>query len=93
MEAPASESPIHALLFPAWAAHADLGEEVALDVTEPLIVSGSMQRSSILHLSLVLLTDTLRLLSAAGDFSPSLSSLFPTVLAGDFVHSNHSDDL
>lgn len=36
---------------------------------------------------------SLRLLSAVGDFSPLLSSLFPTVIVADCVCPNRSDDL
>ena len=54
----AVESSSYVLRLPAWAGHAELGkEEAALNITEPLVASGSVQGRGILHLCLDPLTD------------------------------------
>jgi len=69
-EALAAESLSHVLRLPAWAGHPKVSrEEAALSITEPLVISGSVQGRSILHLCLDPLSNSsLRLLSAVGDF-------------------------
>lgn len=87
-EGPAPESPSHMFRLPAWAQHAECGKQkqlwTSLSLWSPQLETWEEAFCNFVR-TCWWTNSSPRELSTVGDFLLSLSSLFPTVLAADFV--------